>query len=223
MLKQPENRLLTEVESKERLTKAGIPIIPTLLAKNLKEALNIGHAMGYPLAMKIVSPDIAHKSDVGGVKLGLANASQLQKAYRAMLTSISSRLPQARIQGVSIQKMARPGVELIIGMNQDSQFGPVIMFGVGGVLVEIFKDVAFRLVPVTPRDAAEMIHEIKGLALLQGYRGQEPVNLLLLEKLIVDLSMFIENNPQIQELDLNPVFGYKDAILAVDARIVTRE
>ncbi len=222
MLKQSENKLLTEVESKDWLNQAGIPVIPTMLARSMKEALDISRVMGFPVAMKIISPDIAHKSDVGGVKLGLANASQVQKAYRNMINSVKIQLPQARIDGVSIQKMAPPGVELILGMNQDSQFGPVIMFGLGGVLVEVLKDVSFRLVPVAPRDAAEMIREIKGFALLQGYRGREQVNLPLLEKLIVDLSLFIQNNPQIQELDLNPVYGYRDSILAVDARIVIR-
>jgi acyl-CoA synthetase (NDP forming) len=222
MLKQDQNKLLTEIESKDWLKTAGIPVNPTFLAKDLKVALSISQEIGFPVVMKIVSRDIAHKSDVGGVKLGLANASQVKKAYREMMLSIKMQVPNARIEGVSIQKMARPGVELIFGMNQDSQFGPVIMFGLGGILVEVLKDVSFRLVPVTPRDASEMIGEIKGSALLRGYRGQEAVNLILLEKLIVDLSQFVENNPQIQELDLNPVYGYKDAILAVDARIVTR-
>jgi acetate---CoA ligase (ADP-forming) len=214
-------RLLSEVESKEKLQSAGIPVNPTFLARNQRDCLRISRDIGYPVVMKIMSPDIAHKSDAGGVITGLANAAQVEKAYHTMLTGVKNKLPQARIEGVSIQKMARPGVEIIIGMNRDSQFGPVIMFGLGGTLVEIFKDVSFRLVPVTPEDAAEMVHEIKGLALLQGYRGREPVNLELLEKMIMDLSLFIVNNPQIQELDLNPVFGYQDGLVAVDARIVT--
>jgi acyl-CoA synthetase (NDP forming) len=222
MAKQDQNKLLNEVESKDWLRKAGIPVNPTSLARDLEEALGLGSKIGFPVVMKIVSRDIAHKSDVGGVNLGLANASQVKKAYHEMMNSIKTQRPDARIEGVSIQNMARPGVELIIGMNQDSQFGPVIMFGLGGILVEVLKDISFRLIPVTPRDASEMTREIKGLALLQGYRGQEAVNLNLLEKLIVDVSQFVENNPQIQELDLNPVYGYKDGILAVDARIVTQ-
>ncbi len=170
--------------------------------------------------MKIVSPDILHKSDVGGVKLGLANATQVGSAYRAMLASIKQKLPQARIEGVTVQKMARPGVEIIIGMSKDAQFGPVIMFGLGGVLVEVLKDVSFRIVPLTKRDAAEMVKEIKGYALLQGYRGQEAVDIPALEKLILQVSDFIEKNPQIEELDLNPLIAYKDSIIAVDARII---
>jgi acyl-CoA synthetase (NDP forming) len=119
--------------------------------------------------------------------------------------------------------MARPGVEVIIGMSKDSQFGPVIMFGLGGILVELLKDVSFRIVPLTRRDAAEMIKEIKGYALLKGYRGQEPVDIPTLENLIVQVSEFIERNPRIEELDLNPVFAYKDGVIAVDARIVMAE
>ena len=222
MLKQDQTKLLTEIESKNWLRKAGIPVNPTFLAKDLKNALSIAKEIGFPVVMKIASGDIGHKSDVGGVKLGLANASQVKKAYHEMMLAVKTLRPDAVIEGVSIQNMARPGVELIVGMNQDSQFGPVIMFGLGGILVEVLKDISFRLVPVTARDASEMIREIRGLALLRGYRGQEAVNLTLLEKLLVDLSQFVESNPQIQELDLNPVYGYKDAILAVDARIITR-
>jgi acyl-CoA synthetase (NDP forming) len=222
MLKQDQTKLLTEIESKNWLRKAGISVNPTFLAEDLKNALSIAKEIGFPVVMKIASGDIGHKSDVGGVKLGLANASQVRKAYHEMMLAVKTLRPDAVIEGVSIQNMARPGVELIVGMNQDSQFGPVIMFGLGGILVEVLKDISFRLVPVTARDASEMIREIRGLALLRGYRGQEAVNLKLLEKLLVDLSQFVESNPQIQELDLNPVYGYKDAILAVDARIITR-
>jgi acyl-CoA synthetase (NDP forming) len=170
--------------------------------------------------MKIISPDIVHKTDAGGVKLGLANAAQVEKAYHDIMSSVRQKAPQAQIEGVSVQKMARPGIELIIGMNKDEQFGPVIMFGLGGIFVEILKDVSFRLVPLTPGDAAEMVAEIKGFRLLQGFRGQEPVNISLLEDLIVKISEFIDKNPQIKELDLNPVFGYRDSLAIVDARII---
>jgi acyl-CoA synthetase (NDP forming) len=223
MLKQAQSEkrtLLTEVEAKELLTKAGIPVIETRLAKDGEEAVLLSRGMGFPVAMKIASPDVAHKTDIGGVKLNLANVTQVKKAYREIMSSVRKNTPQARIDGVSIQKMARPGTELIIGMNKDEQFGPVIMFGLGGILVEILKDVSFRLVPVTLRDAAEMVREIKGFRLLQGYRAQEPVNIPYLEELIVKISAFIERNPQIKALDLNPLFGYRDSITVVDARIV---
>ena len=168
-----KRNILTEVESKDLLDKAGVPVVKASLAKNQKEAVEIARELGFPVAMKIVSPDITHKSDLGGVKLGLANEAQTEKAYAEMMASIRQKAPEARITGVSIQKMARPGIELIVGLSRDPQFGPMIMFGLGGTLVEILKDVSFRLVPLERRDAAEMIKEIKGYAILQGYRGQE--------------------------------------------------
>jgi acyl-CoA synthetase (NDP forming) len=116
--------------------------------------------------------------------------------------------------------MARPGVEVIIGMTKDAQFGPVLMFGLGGILVEVLKDVAFRIVPLTKRDAHEMIKDIKGYPVLEGYRGQEPADVAFLEDLILKVSDFVDKNPEIKELDLNPVFAYKDRAVAVDARVI---
>lgn len=222
MLKQEQtgHKALTELEAKDLLKKSGIPVIETRLARTKKEAIAISQELGFPVVMKIVSPDIIHKSDVGGVKLGLANATQIGAAFRDMMSNIHQRMPQVRIEGVTIQKMARPGLEIIIGMSKDAQFGPVIMFGLGGVLVEVLKDVTFRIVPLSKRDAAEMITEIKGYALLDGYRGQEAVDIPSLEKLILQVSDFIEKNPQIEELDLNPLIANKDSIVAVDARII---
>ncbi|MCJ7604771.1 MAG: acetate--CoA ligase family protein [Dehalococcoidales bacterium] len=214
--------LVTEVEAKARLRKAGIPVIETRLARTKAEAVAFSKEMGYPVAMKIVSPDAIHKSDVGGVKLGIANATQAGKAYSDIVSSVKKQVPNANIEGVSVQKMAEPGVEIIIGMNQDPQFGPVLMFGLGGILVEVLKDVSFRLVPVTRLDAAEMVREIKGNALLHGYRGQKPVNIPALEKLIVKVSDFIEKNPDIEELDLSPLIATASGIIAVDARIVLK-
>jgi acyl-CoA synthetase (NDP forming) len=119
-----------------------------------------------------------------------------------------------------VQKMARPGVEVIIGMSQDDQFGPVLMFGLGGILVEVLKDVSFRLVPLAKRDAAEMVREIKGYPLLEGYRGGEAVKISYLENLLLKVSDFVEKNPEVKELDLNPIFAYSDGALAVDARVI---
>jgi len=218
--KQEKKTQLTEIESKELLQKAGIPVIETKLARTKKEAISLSKKMGFPIVMKIASPDIIHKSDSGGVKLGLKNVTQVGNAYSEIMSSIRQRFPKAEIQGVSVQKMARPGVEVIIGISKDAQFGPVLMFGLGGILVEVLKDVSFRIVPLTRKDAAEMIREIKGYELLQGYRGQEAANIPSLEQLIVKVSQFVEQNPQIKELDLNPIFAYKDGAVAVDARII---
>jgi acyl-CoA synthetase (NDP forming) len=212
--------LLTEVESKELLKKAEIPVIEAKLARTNKEAISLSREMGFPVVLKISSPDVVHKSDSGGVKLGLTNASQVGKAYSQVMSSIKQAYPEARIDGVSVQTMAPPGVEVIVGMSKDAQFGPVLMFGLGGILVEVLKDVSFRIVPVTERDAREMIKEIKGYPVLQGYRGQKPASIPALEQLIVKVSQFVEKNPQIKELDLNPIFAYPDKAVAVDARII---
>ena len=211
---------LTEIESKELMTKAGIPVVETRLAKTKKQALEFSREIGFPVVLKIISPDIIHKSDSGGVKLGLTNATQVGKAFSEMLASAKQQFPGALILGVSVQKMARPGIEVIIGMTRDAQFGPVLMFGLGGILVEVLKDVSFRVVPLTKRDAREMIREIKGYPLLEGYRGQEAADVSFLEDMLVKLSVFLEHHPEISELDLNPVFAYKDGAVAVDARII---
>lgn len=212
--------LLTEVESKELLKKAEIPVVEAKLARSKKEAISIGKEIGFPVVLKISSPDVVHKSDSGGVKLGLANTTQVGKAYSEIISSVKQAYPEAQIEGVSVQPMAPPGVEVIVGMSKDPQFGPVLMFGLGGILVEVLKDVSFRIVPVTERDAREMIREIKGYPILEGYRGQKPASIQALEKLIVKVSQFVEKNPQIKELDLNPIFAYPDKAVAVDARII---
>ena len=218
---QKEKRTqLNEIEAKEILKEIGIPVTETKLARTKKEALSISKRIGFPVVLKIVSPDIIHKSDAGGVKLDLKNSTQVSKAYTEILSVVKKSHPRAKIEGVSVQKMARPGVEVIIGMTKDAQFGPVLMFGLGGILVEVLKDVAFRVVPVSKRDAREMIREIKGYPILEGYRGQEPADISYLEELIVKVSDFVEKNPRIKELDLNPIFAYRDGALAVDARII---
>jgi len=220
--KQEKRTQLTEIESKELLKEAGIPVIETKLATTKKEAISLSKRMGFPIVLKVASPDIIHKSDCGGVRLGLTNVTQVGNAYSEIMLSIRQRFAKARIQGVSVQKMARSGVEVIIGISKDAQFGPVLMFGLGGILVEVLKDVSFRVVPVNRKEAQEMIGEIRGYPLLQGYRGQEPADISSLEALVVKVSEFVEQYPQVKELDLNPVFAYKDSAVAVDARIVLK-
>jgi acyl-CoA synthetase (NDP forming) len=212
--------VLTEVESKQLISEAGIPVIETKLAKTKAQAIDFSKGMGFPVALKIVSPDIVHKSDSGGVKLGLASAAQVGRAYSEVSAAAKTANPRAKVHGVSVQRMARPGVEVIMGMSKDEQFGPVLMFGLGGVFVEVLKDVAFRIVPLVRRDASQMIREIKGYPLLEGYRGQEPANVPVLEDLLLKLSDFVDRTPEIKELDLNPIFAYKDGAVAVDARVI---
>jgi acyl-CoA synthetase (NDP forming) len=218
-MKKERRSHLTEIEAKTLLKAAGIPVTETKLARNEKEAVSISEEMGFPTALKIISSEITHKSDAGGVKLGLRNATQVAEAYRDMMASVRKMFPQAKIEGVSVQRMASPGLEVIIGMSKDPQFGPLLMFGLGGVLVEVLKDVSFRIVPVTGRDAKEMIAGIKGYPLLKGYRGLEPVDIAFLEELIVKVSDFVEKNPKLAEIDLNPIFAYRQGAVAVDARV----
>ena len=215
--------VLTEIEAKELLMEAGISVVDTKLATSKEEVISISQQLGFPVVLKIASPDVVHKSDAGGVKLDLKTAKQAGKAYDDILKAIKKQYPEAKIQGVSVQKMARPGVEVIIGMSKDAQFGPVLMFGLGGILVEILKDVSFRIVPLTKRDAKEMIREIKGYPLLEGYRGQEPVDVNNLEELVLKVSNFVEQTPEVDELDLNPIFAYSDGAVAVDARVILEE
>jgi len=215
--------ILTEIESKQLLREAGINIVETKLATSMKDAVVLSKEVGFPVVLKIASPDIPHKSDVGGVKVALNNATQVSNAYREIMTSVKNKHPKATIDGVSVQPMAKPGVEVIIGMSKDAQFGPVLMFGLGGILVEVLKDVSFRIVPLTRRDAREMIREIKGYPVLEGYRDQEPANIPLLEEMLLKVSDFAEKNPEVKELDLNPIFAYRDGAVAVDARVVLED
>lgn len=212
--------LLNEVESKQLLEQGGIPTSGARLAETADQAVEIADELGYPVVLKVLSQDIAHKSDVGGVALNLADAGAVRDAFDRMMQAVQSAQSTARIDGVSVQRQAAPGTEVIVGMTKDPQFGPVIMVGLGGVLVEVLRDVAFRLVPLEPRDARDMLHEIKGFPLLEGYRGAPPADIAALETLILNVSRFVEAHPEIEELDLNPVFAYPDGAVAVDARVI---
>jgi len=211
---------LTEFESKAILKEAGIKTTDIVLAKTKKKAIAAAAELGFPVVLKIVSPDILHKTDIGGVKLNLNSETDVDKAYDEIIAAAKKHNPKAKIDGVSVQPMARQGIEVIIGMSKDQQFGPVLMFGLGGILVEMLKDVSFRIVPLTKRDAREMIKEIKGYPILQGYRGQEPADIKTLEDLLLKVSAFVEKQPDIKELDINPLFAYRDGALAIDARII---
>ena len=220
--KNKSRTLLTEIESKELLKFSGIPIIETKLAKTKKEAVALSKQMGVPVSLKIVSPDITHKSDIGGVKLALRTTKHVEKAYDEIIKSVTEKVPKAAIEGISVQPMAAPGLEVVVGMTVDEQFGPILMFGLGGVLVEILKDVSFRIVPLEKKDAVEMIREIKGYPLLKGYRGQTPIDVSCLEELLLNLSEFIEKHPDIKEIDINPIIAYKKGAVAVDARVILK-
>jgi acyl-CoA synthetase (NDP forming) len=214
---------LTEIESKQLFAEAGFQVVVTEKAASKQEAVALSDKIGYPVVLKVDSVDISHKSDAGGVKVGLKDAKAVEAGYDEIMTAAKKAFPDAKVDGVSVQSMARPGIEIIIGMFKDAQFGPVLMFGLGGILVEVLKDVAFRIVPLAKRDAREMIREIKGHKLLEGYRGQEPANIPYLEQMLLKLSEFVDKTPEIKEIDFNPVFAYPDGAVIVDARIGLEE
>ena len=212
-------RALNEIEAKALLAAAGIAVTRAELASTPADAVAAAQRCGFPVALKIVSPDIAHKSDVDGVRLGLASADAVTAAFEAVVAAVRRRRPGAPIDGVAVQPMAPPGgVELVVGVSVDPQFGHVIMCGLGGVLVEVLHDVVFRLLPLQPRDARQMLTELRGLPLLRGVRGRPAADLGAIETLLLSVSRLIAQRPDIRELDLNPVLAYPDGVLAVDAR-----
>jgi acyl-CoA synthetase (NDP forming) len=214
--------LLDEVEAKEILREADIPATETTLATTRDEAQAQAARLGYPVVLKVVSPDIAHKTDAGGVKLNLADADAVGAAFDEIMSNAQKAVPGAKVKGVSVQQMAKAGTEVIVGMTTDPQFGPVMMFGLGGIMVEVLKDVSFRLVPLTAKDAGQMIGDIKGKPVLDGVRGSK-ADIAALENTLLKVSRLVEKHPEIRELDLNPVFAYTDGAIAVDARIVVSE
>jgi acyl-CoA synthetase (NDP forming) len=212
--------LLTEVEAKALFSASGVAVAQARLARTREEAVALARDIGFPVVLKVCSPDVIHKSDVGGVKLNLVSAEDVSTAFDDIMRATTQGQPTATVDGVSVQPMATPGIEVIVGLTSDPQFGPLVMFGLGGVYVEVLKDVAFRLAPLSRRDAQSMIREIKSLPLLTGSRGQLAVDLAALEHVLLQVSALAEAHPEIKELDLNPVFAYPQGCLAVDARVV---
>ena len=212
--------ILTEIESKQLLTSLGIRTTEMRLAPCQEEAVALSREVGYPCVLKVSSPDITHKSDAGGVKVGLASEEQVAEAYDAIMSSCREKVPGAAIEGVTVQNMAPAGLEVIVGMATDPQFGPVLMFGLGGVWVEVLRDVSFKLVPLTKDDARSAITEIRAAKLLEGFRGSAPVDKAALEDILLRVSDFVAKTPEVREMDLNPIFAYPDGAIAVDARVI---
>ena len=209
---------LMEHESKAVLEDLGILTSGCMVARSEDEAVKIFESINSPVALKVLSPEVVHKSDAGGVKLNLDSEDQVRMAYQ----EINSAFLDKKVIGVSVQKMAKPGVEVIVGVTMDATFGPMLMFGLGGVYVEILKDVSFRSIPITDSDAENMIEEIKGYALLKGYRGYS-ADILSLKQLLLKISDYVVKNPDISEMDLNPVFLYPHGYIVADARIILGE
>jgi acetate---CoA ligase (ADP-forming) len=210
---------LNELEAKQMLKKAGINVNEPALAASKQEAVEISRKIGFPVVLKIVSPDIIHKSDAGGVKVNIKNEDEVAEAYDTIMANVKKNCPDAAITGILVQYCAPEGTEIIIGMTKDSQFGSTLMFGLGGVFVELLKDVSFRVTPIDKDEASSMIKEIKGHKMLTGFRGKPPLDVNSIEDMLVKISNFIEANPQVKELDLNPVIVYQEGAIAVDARI----
>jgi len=211
---------LLEHEAKELLKLQGAPVSLDRLVTNEDEAVEVAAEIGYNVAMKIVSPDILHKSDAGGVMLKLKNEKEVRDAFNKIINSAYDYNPEADIKGCIISRMSGEGVEVIIGTKNDDQFGPIIMFGLGGILVEVVKDVSFRVLPVSEDWAASMINEIKSAAILDGVRGRPPCDKQAIARLIGKVSEVIEAYPEIHEMDLNPVIVHEDGLTIVDARVI---
>ncbi len=211
---------LTEEEAKQILKTYDIPVTKEEIATGPEEAVAVAARIGYPVALKILSPDILHKTEAGGVKLNLDTPEKILAAYKEIITNASVYQPDAKIKGVLVQEMLPAGVEVIIGISQDPVFGPVVMFGLGGIFVEVLEDVALRVVPLTKSDAYEMIEEIKGRRILDGVRGQSPVNKPAIAEVILKVAQLAQDFPQIKELDINPLICSDKGVWAADALIV---
>jgi 3-hydroxypropionyl-CoA synthetase (ADP-forming) len=213
---------LTEPEAKELCRLHGIPTTRFMHVRNEEEAIRYAEEIGYPVALKIVSPDILHKTEAGAVSLGIRSPHELRKALATLLSNVRVRSPSARIEGFLVEEMAEPSVELILGALRDPQFGPSVMFGLGGILVEVLGDVSFRIAPISLEEAIDMIGEIRGHKVLEGFRGREPLDLEALGEALLGVSKLIIEHNEIDQVDLNPVFAYPRGCKAVDARITLR-
>ncbi len=215
-----EDRGLLNLEQASRLVEAaGLETAPWRFAASLEEALVQAEDLGYPLVLKVASEQVSHKSDSGGVELGITDESSLRRAYHRILERVARARPDARIDGVTLHRQVS-GVELMLGANTDPQFGPTVMVGVGGIFVELYQDVAFRVAPLGESEALSALVELDGAALLDGFRGAEPVDRSAVARALVALSHLVTACPRIREVDLNPIFARRDQVLAADLRIL---
>ena len=213
-----DETVLTEFESKELIEEIGIQVPAQKLTSSKEETVKAAEEIGLPVVMKLMAEDIVHKSDTGAVKLNIKTTEDVEKAYDELMN-----IPAQKAKSISVQKMAdEPITELIIGMTTDPQFGPALMFGIGGILVELLEDVSFRIAPITEYDANEMIHEIKGFPILDGYRGKPKADIKAIINTLLKISDLVVKHEEIHEMDLNPVFIYEQGLICVDARIILK-
>ncbi len=213
-------RTLVEPEAMEVLRLSSIPVPEFTVVKDVAGAIETAEKMGYPIVLKLVSPDIIHKSDLGGVAVGIRDSEDLQNKWAHMILNAAFANPTAMIEGFIIEKMVPVGFEVIVGAIKDEQFGPVVMFGLGGVTAELIKDVTFRLAPVDRNEAFEMMREIKGYPLLTGYRGETAKDLGAIADVIVKLPEILEETDGLKEFEINPLMVYDKGAIAVDARAI---
>ncbi len=212
---------LTEFESRKLLKKYGFSLPKAKLAKDAFSASSFAAKIGYPVVLKIMSPDILHKSDSGCVKTGIGSPSEVHVSFPAIIKNTHTHKPDAKIDGILVEETLH-GTEVIIGAKHDPQFGPIVLFGLGGVFVEIMKDAAIRLAPIARQDAKEMISEIKGKKILEGFRGSTPVNHKAIEDALLSASRLISEHPEITEMDINPLFAGEKRAVVGDARIIMK-
>lgn len=216
-----KKRALTEMKAKALLEEYGIPFPKRALARTKDEAIKKANEVGFPLVMKIVSPDIVHKTDVGGVLLNIRSEEDVAKGWDEIMNSVKAKAPNAKIDGIMLEEMIEGGYEVIIGGLRDPVFGPVVMFGgLGGIYVELFEDVSFRLAPIDEIEAEEMLKETKGYKILSGYRGMPRGDIDGLKRMLVAVSKIMAERDEILELDLNPVRVFPDRIVVLDAKII---
>lgn len=220
-IRHGERQCLCEDEAKQVISHYGFKIPKSILATSEAEAVRAAEEIGYPVVAKISSPDILHKSDFGGVRIGIKDASEVQRFFSDITQKAQRLLPSAEIKGVLVQQMITGGKEVVLGMSRDPQFGPLLMFGLGGIYIEVIKDVTFRIAPIGANDAEEMIHDIRSLPLLKGVRGEKPVDINALVDNILRLSQMVTDFPEILEMDINPliVFPEDGGTMAIDARL----
>lgn len=220
-IRRKERRYLSEEEAKQVISAYGFKIPKSILATSEAEAVKAAEEIEYPVVIKISSPDILHKSDIGGVVIGIKNAVEVRRCFCDMTQKVRRLMPDAEIKGVLVQKMISRGREVILGMSRDAQFGPLLMFGLGGIYVEVLKDVSFRIAPISLRDAEEMIREIRAFPLLKGVRGERPVDMNAMVDSLLRLSQMSTDFPEIMEMDINPlvVFPEGEGAMAIDARL----
>ena len=213
-------KYMLEPEAKTICLEYGIPVTAFRVATTAEDAVKFAEEIGYPTVLKVVSPDVIHKFDVGGVVLDVENPEEVQDAYKKILENVKKNKPDAKIQGILVQEMAPSSTEVIVGSTKDPQFGPALMFGLGGIFVEVLKDVTFRIAPITEQDAREMITEVKAYPVLKGYRGQPPADINAIVKILLNTSKLVMDHQEIKELDLNPIIVYEKGAKTVDARII---